>query len=65
MDMYENIINALAVMARKNLNEAMILEACLEFTLTELHNASADTYFKERFGERLHWIMRDIIEHEQ
>ena len=65
MDHYENIINALAVMARQNLNAAMLLEACLEFTITELHNAKADQYFKERFGERLHWIMKDIIEHEK
>ena len=65
MDHHESIINVLAVMARKNLNEAMILEACLEFTLGELHNASADMHFKERFGERLHWIMRNIIEHEK
>ena len=63
MDHYESIINALAVMARKNLNEAMILEACLEFTCSELHNASADAYFKERFGERLHFLISEIIEH--
>lgn len=65
MDHYESIINALAMTASKNLNEAMILEACLEFTLTELHNASAANYFKERFGERLHYLINNILEHEQ
>ena len=65
MDMYESIINALAIMAGKNLNEAMILEACLEFTMDELQNASAHRHFKERFGERLHWIMCDIINHKK
>lgn len=63
MNHYENLINALAMMARQDLNAAMLLEACLEFTASEIHNATADQYFKERFGERLHWIMREVINH--
>ena len=66
MDLYESIINALARMAEHNLNEAMILEACLEFTMDKLHNESADTYFKERFGGRLHYlIINNVIENRQ
>ena len=63
MDMYENIINALGRMAEHDLNAAMILEACLEFTCSELCNEAADTYFKERFGERLHYLIENVIEH--
>ena len=63
MNPYENIMNALAVLARQDLMSAMILEACLEFTMDELHNESADNYFKERFGERLHYLINDIIDH--
>ena len=63
MNPYENIMNALGVLARQDLVSAMVLEACLEFTTTELHNATADEYFKERFGERIHKIVSDIIEH--
>ena len=65
MDMYENVILALGRMAGHNLNEAMILEACLEFTMDELHNESADIYFKEHFGERLHYLINNIIENRQ
>lgn len=63
MNHHESIINVLAIIARKNLNEAMILEACLAFTLGELNNASAHKRFKECFGERIHWLMCDIINH--
>ena len=65
MNMYESIINALARMAEHNLNEAMILEACLGFTVDKLQNAEDDTYFKELFGGRLHYLIRDIIDHIQ
>ena len=63
MDPYKAIMNALAIMARQDLTSARILEACLEFTTAELHNATADAYFKERFGERIHTLVEDIIEH--
>ena len=63
MDMYESIIKCLAIMARKNLNEAMILEACLGFTVGELNNATTHTRFKEIYGERLHFLISDIINH--
>ena len=65
MDMYESIIMALGRMVGHNLNEAMILEACLEFTMDALHNESADTYFKEHFGERLHYLISNIKENRQ
>ena len=63
MDMYENIIKALGRMAEHDLNAAMILEACLEFTMDELHNIDADKYFRDRFGERLHDRITEIINH--
>ena len=63
MNPYETIMNALAVLARQDLHSAMILEACLEFTMDELHDISADTYFRDRFGERLHERITKIINH--
>ena len=63
MNPHENIMNALGVLARQDLVSAMVLEACLEFTTIELHNATADAYFMERFGERLHKIVSDIKNH--
>ena len=63
MNPYDRIMKALAAAAQQDLTTAMILEACLEFTCSELHNATADTYFKERFGERLHTFIEDIIDH--
>lgn len=65
MDMYENIINALGRMAEHDLNAAMILEACLGFTCSELCNESAHRRFKEIYGERIHYLIRDIIDHMQ
>ena len=63
MNPYERIMKALAAAAQQDLTAAMILEACLEFTCSELHNVTADKYFKERFGERLHNFMSEIIDH--
>ena len=63
MNTYERIMDALGVAARQDLVSAMLLEACLEFTCSELHNTTADQYFKERFGERLHKVISDIIDH--
>lgn len=63
MDTYERVMNTLGVAAQQDLVAAMLLEACLEFTCNELHNETADTYFKERFGERLHKVISDIIDH--
>ena len=63
MNPYERIMDALGVLARQDLISAMILEACLEFTMDELHNISADTYFRDRFGERLHDRITEIINH--
>ena len=63
MNPYDRIMKALAAAAQQDLTATMILEACLEFTVGELHNVTADTYFKERFGERLHNFMSEIIDH--
>lgn len=65
MDMYENVINALGRMAEHNLNEAMLLEACLEFTMDALQEGLANKYFRERFGERLHYLVSDIIAYKE
>ena len=63
MNSYDRIRKALDAAARQDLTAAMILEACLEFTVGELQYATADRYFKERYGERLHKFIEDVIDH--
>ena len=65
MNPYDRIMKAIAAAAQQDLMAAMLLAACLEFTMDELHEGLANKYFRERFGERLHYLISDIIAYKE